>query len=128
MKISCSFFSRLALPGLMLLLLTAGSLSADTVAINVNFGGGFTGTGSFNTNGTCVVCFAGVEDQLTNFVFTVDDDTFNEADAIAGGYSTVALAMLYYRGPSRAVILRGTILVSCSRTLSSSKTSTTRLH
>jgi hypothetical protein len=78
---SCSFLS-LALPGLMLLLMTAGTLPADTFDINVNFGGGITGTGSFNTNGTCDPCAAG--STLTNFTFTVDDDTFTEADANAG--------------------------------------------
>jgi hypothetical protein len=70
---SCSFLSRLALPGLMLLLMTAGTLPADTFDINVNLFG-FTGTGSFNTDGTCDPCVAGSE--LTNFTFTVDDDTF----------------------------------------------------
>jgi len=79
---SCSFLSRLALPGLTLLLMTAGTLSADTFDINVDFGGGLTGTGSFNTDGTCDVCFAGT--TLTNFTFTVDDDTLTEAQAEAG--------------------------------------------
>jgi hypothetical protein len=65
----------------MSLLMTAGTLSADTFDINVNFGGGVTGTGSFNTNGTCGICIAG--DGMTNFTFTVDDDTFTEAAAVA---------------------------------------------
>jgi hypothetical protein len=78
---SCSFLS-LALPGLMSLILLAPAIArADTFSINVNFGGGITGTGSFNTNGTCDPCFAGI--TLTNFTFTVDDDTFTEAQAKA---------------------------------------------
>jgi hypothetical protein len=77
-----SFLSRLALPGLMLLIMTAGTLSADTFAISVNLFG-FMGTGSFNTDGTCDPCVAGSE--LTNFTFTVDDDTFDEAAAVMGG-------------------------------------------
>ena len=80
---SCSFLSRLTLPGLMLLLMTAGTLSADTFNINVDFGGGLTGSGSFNTDGTCDPCTAGAGQQLTNFTFTVDDDTLNEAEAVA---------------------------------------------
>jgi len=70
----------------MSLLMTAGTLSADTFAINVNFGGGLTGSGSFNTDGTCVDCAAGTGQQLTNFVFTVGDDMFNEAEAVAAGF------------------------------------------
>jgi hypothetical protein len=80
---SCSFLSRLALPGLMSLILLAPAIAgADTFDINVDFGGGLTGTGSFNTDGTCNVCLAGT--TLTNFTFTVDDDTLTEAQAEAG--------------------------------------------
>jgi len=75
-----SFLSRLALPGLMSLIMTAGPLPADTIGISVDFGNGLTGTGSFNTDGTCDPCtlFNG---QVTNFTFTVgdeNDDTFND--------------------------------------------------
>jgi len=67
----------------MLLMMTAGTLSADTFDINVNFGAGITGTGSFNTDGTCDPCTAGA--GMTNFTFTVDDDTFTEAEGQAVG-------------------------------------------
>jgi hypothetical protein len=65
-----------------LILLSPALMRADTIAINVDFGGGFTGTGSFNTDGTCDPCIAGT--SLTNFTFTVDDDTFNELGAVTG--------------------------------------------
>jgi hypothetical protein len=66
---------------LMWLLMTAGTLSADTFDINVTFPGGFTGSGSFNTDGFCTICGG---PALTNFVSTVDDDTFTAAEAAAG--------------------------------------------
>jgi hypothetical protein len=66
-----------------LIFLAPAIARADTFAINVTFQGGVTGTGSFNTDGTCPVCDAG--STLTNFTFTVGDDTFNEAAAEAGG-------------------------------------------
>ncbi|HKE22056.1 MAG TPA: hypothetical protein VKB88_06670 [Bryobacteraceae bacterium] len=75
-----SFLSRLALPGLMSLILLSPAIArADTIDINVIFPGGFTGTGSFNTNGTCDPCQT-LFGTLTNFTFTVDDDTFTQAE------------------------------------------------
>ena len=84
-----SLLSRLALPGLKSLILSSPAIArADTIGISVDFGNGFTGTGSFNTDGTCDPCIAGF--TLFNFTFTVgdeNDDTFNddmftEAEAI----------------------------------------------
>jgi hypothetical protein len=82
----CSFLSRLALPGLMSLIFLSPAMSrADTFEINVDFGGGIKGTGSFNTDGSCDPCFAGALQQLDNFVFTVGDDTFTEDEALLNG-------------------------------------------
>jgi hypothetical protein len=85
-----SFLSRLALPGLMSLILLSPAIArADLFDINVTFPGGVTGSGSFNTDGTCLTCLANTG-QLSNFVFTIDDDTFTNAEAVAAG-------MVYYR-------------------------------
>jgi hypothetical protein len=69
---------------MLLILLAPAIAQADTFDINVNFGGGFTGSGSFNTDGMCNICPVG-GGMLTNFTFTVDDDTFNEASAVGSG-------------------------------------------
>jgi hypothetical protein len=94
----------------MLLLMTAGNLSADTFNINVNFGGGFTGTGSFNTDGICGTCVAGT--TLTNFTFTVDEDTFTEGDAVAGRLEYFRNTDTLITAGISAVIVWGIFLIS----------------
>jgi len=78
-----SFLSRLALPGLMSLILLAPAIArADMFEISATFNpGGLKGIGSFQTNGTCIICMS--EGTLTNFTFTVDDDTFTESSTSA---------------------------------------------
>ena len=84
-----SFLSRLALPGLISLILLSSAIArADTIDINVTFPffpDSITGSGSFNTDGICDPCSV-LAGTLTNFVFTVDDDTFT---APIGGFGTL---------------------------------------
>jgi len=127
-----SFLSRLALPGLMLLILLSPALvRADTFFISVDFGNGFTGTGSFSTNGTCDPCQAVIA-QLINFTFTVDDDTFTEGGAVVADLVYRRSLNTLMSGTFQEVIMGRTRLVSppkgVERRISSSMTPTTRLQ
>jgi hypothetical protein len=125
-----SFLSRLALPGLMLLIMTAGTLSADTFNISVDFGGGFTGTGSFNTDMICNLCVASAG-TLTDFTFTVGDDTFDQAAAVRGFLTYIRsrnmLANEAFGSDDARTSLYSTP-ARLERRGSPSRTPTTRLH
>lgn len=59
------------------LLVSASAARADTYNITATFFfGGGTGTGSFQTNGCEPVCLGAIAGDITNFTFTIDDDTF----------------------------------------------------
>jgi hypothetical protein len=65
-------FKALTLLALAMVAAT-GTARADLFNITATIGG-LTGTGSFQTNGVCALCISGT--TLTNFSFTIDDDTF----------------------------------------------------
>jgi hypothetical protein len=60
-------------------------LRADIIRMSATFTGGILGAGSFSTDGSCVVCTDG--SGLSNFSYSVLDASFNDADALAGGFT-----------------------------------------
>jgi hypothetical protein len=68
-----------------LLAISQSFLRADIIRMTATFTGGILGTGSFSTDGSCVVCTDG--SGLSSFSFSVLDASFNDADAFAGGFT-----------------------------------------
>ena len=68
-----------------LLTISESVLQADIIGMTATFTGGILGTGSFNTDGSCVVCTEG--SGLSNFSFSALDASFNDANALAGGFT-----------------------------------------
>jgi hypothetical protein len=68
-----------------LLTISQSFLRADIIRMTATFTGGILGTGSFSTDGSCVVCTDG--SGLSSFSFSVLDASFNDADALAGGFT-----------------------------------------
>jgi hypothetical protein len=68
-----------------LLTISESVLRADMIEMTATFTGGILGTGSFSTDGSCVVCTDG--SGLSNFSFSVLDASFNDADALSGDFT-----------------------------------------
>ena len=68
------------------LVAVSGSLTyANTVQMGATFTAGVFGTGSFTTDGICLVCTE--VSGLSNFTFSVLDASFNDADALKGNFT-----------------------------------------
>jgi hypothetical protein len=68
-----------------LLPISESVLRADIIGMTATFTGGILGTGTFTTDGMCIICKEGF--GLSGFTFSVLDASFNDADAGIGGFT-----------------------------------------
>jgi hypothetical protein len=71
--------------GTVLVALSAPLSHADLFTMSATFSGGIVGTGSFTTDGVCLVCTE--VSGLSNFTFSVFDASFNDANALIGNFT-----------------------------------------